>query len=334
MDNDRQMTQRSLRRRQIVLGAGAATVVGAASYWNMPGRSSESVFIARAASYDSSVSSVVRRGLAELGLSRRHVYGKSILLKPNLVEPALDAPHVNTHPDFIRAVADAFWSLGAREIIVAEGPGHCRDTYLVLEESGVRGMLSEAKLPFVDLNLDDVDPVPNRLGHTGLAEIYLPRTLRRADLIVSLPKMKTHHWTGATLSMKNFFGVMPGSCYGWPKNVLHREGIHPSILDIVGTVRPHLAIVDGIVAMEGDGPIMGDPVAMGVVVMGTNLPAVDASCCRLMGLNPHRIEYLARAENLLGPIRESAIEQRGEAIASLARPFRLMDHPDLNQFKA
>ena len=97
----------------------------------------------------------------------------------------------------------------------------------------------------------------NRMRFTSLGRFGLPEALKRADIVVSMPKLKTHHWVGATLSMKNLFGVMPGVYYGWPKNVLHYAGISESILDITATVRPHLAIVDGIVGMEGDGPIMG-----------------------------------------------------------------------------
>ncbi len=155
----------------------------------------------------------------------------------------------------------------------------------------------------------------------------MPTTLKRADLIVSIPKMKTHHWAGVTLSMKNLFGVLPGIYYGWPKNVLHHAGIGRSILDITAAVKPHLAIVDGIIGMEGDGPIMGTPKHAGVLVMGTNLPAVDATASRLMGINPWRIEYLAGASGRLGPIAERHIEQRGESIAGLAQPFQLLDHP-------
>src|SRR5262249_39612723 len=159
-----------------------------------------------------------------------------------------------------------------------------------------------------------------------LPQLYLPRSLRRADVIVSLPKLKTHHWAGVTLSMKNLFGVMPGICYGWPKNVLHYAGIGRSIVDINAAVRPHLAIVDGIVGMEGDGPIMGTPRNAGVIVMGTNLPAVDATAARLMGFDPFRIEYLRHASGRLGPIQERHIEQRGETIASAAQRFELPDH--------
>ena len=186
----------------------------------------------------------------------------------------------------MRAAAEVFRGWGAAGSSSAEGPGHCRDTQLVLEQSGLGDVLAESRLEFVDLNHDDVVFVPNRLGRTTLPHLALPATLKQADLIVSLPKMKTHHWAGVTLSMKNLFGVMPGIFYGWPKNVLHHAGIGRSILDINAAVRPHLAIVDGIIGMEGDGPIMGTPRHAGVLVMGTNLPAVDATCARLMKIDP------------------------------------------------
>ena len=195
-------------------------------------------------------------------------------------------------------------------------------------------MLAESKLEFIDLNHDDVFSVPNALGYTKLRELTLPITLRRADIIVSMPKMKTHHWAGVTLAMKNLFGVLPGICYGWPKNVLHHAGIPESILDIAATVRPHLAIVDGIIGMEGDGPIMGTPIASGLLVMGTNLPAVDATCARLMGIDPWRVAYLANASGQLGPISQSHIAQRGESIAALSLPYRLMKYPGLVELRS
>jgi uncharacterized protein (DUF362 family) len=287
------------------------------------------VLIAKAASYTDDLSQIIRRGLAELGLGRAWVRGKSVLLKPNLVEPTREAPHINTHPAVVRAVAEVFLGWDASEVLVAEGQGHCRDSEWVLDESGLGTVLDDAGIPFVDLNHDDVVAVPNRTRYTRLRQLFLPRTLERAQLIVSLPKLKTHHWAGVTLAMKNLFGVMPGVCYGWPKNVLHQEGIPQSILDINAAVRPHLAIVDGIVGMEGDGPIMGTPKHTGLLVMGTNLPAVDATSARLMGINPRRIAYLAAASGHLGPIFERHIHQRGEPIAALSQPFALLDHPSL-----
>jgi uncharacterized protein (DUF362 family) len=283
------------------------------------------VFVARAASYDADLERLIADGLRSLGLGTSWVAGRSVLLKPNLVEPTRAAPHINTHPAVVRAAAETFRRWGAREVVVAEGQGHCRDTEYVLEQSGLGEVLDAERLEFVDLNHDEVFPVANALGLTRMRRLTLPATLRRADLVVSMPKMKTHHWAGVTLSMKNLFGVMPGVVYGWPKNVLHHAGIPESILDINATVRPHLAIVDGVVAMEGDGPIMGVPRKAGLLVMGTNFPAVDATCARLMGIDPWRIGYLVTASGRLGPISARHIRQRGEPIAGLVQKFSVLD---------
>ncbi len=77
--------------------------------------------------------------------------------------------------------------------------------------------------------------------------MLLPVELLKADVIVSLPKLKTHHWAAMTASMKNFFGVVPGAVYGWPKNFLHFHGIDNSIVDLVATIRPHFTIVDAVI---------------------------------------------------------------------------------------
>ncbi len=326
-----------ISRRNWIKGAGALALVGAGGgpwLWNYSERMQRAAtFVSKATAYDATLQRKIHDGLVELGFGKQQVRNKSILLKPNLVEPTFEAPHVNTHPEFVRAVAEVFRSWDAREVFVAEGQGHIRDGWLVLEQSGLEPVLREAKLEFVDLNHDDVHPVPNALGAMKLAELYLPATLKRADLIVSLPKMKTHHWAGVTLSMKNLFGVMPGVYYGWPKNVLHHCGIDNSIVDITATVRPDLAIIDGIVGMEGDGPIMGTPRQSNLLVMGTNLPAVDATAARLMGFQPQRLPFLRVASGRLGPIREQHIEQRGESIAECAQLFALMDHPHFKQFR-
>lgn len=325
-----------LRRRDVLLGAGALFGLAGAgkALWDDAEHLQRApVVVARAAAYDATLVDVIMRGLAELGVDRQRVRDKAVLLKPNLVEPAAEAPHINTHPAFVRAAIEVFLRLDAREVFVAEGQGHCRDTFYVLEQSGFEPMLDESQTEFIDLNHDDVYSVTNRQRFTHLPRLHLPQTLRRADLIVSLPKMKTHHWAGVTLSMKNLFGVMPGVCYGWPKNVLHHAGIVQSILDINAAVMPHLAIVDGIIGMEGDGPIMGSPRVANVVVMGTNLPAVDATTARLMGFDPGRIEHLKLASGRLGPIQERHIQQRGESLASVACRFSLPDHPHFRQFR-
>jgi uncharacterized protein (DUF362 family) len=291
------------------------------------------VFVASTASYECDLTGVIRDGLGALGFGPHRVKGKSILLKPNLVEPRQDSPHVNTHPALIRAAVEVFRRWDAREVRVGEGQGHCRDSDFVLEQSGLGRILNEDQIEYVDLNHDEVYEVSNRGGYMKVDRLWLPASLQRADVVVSMPKLKTHHVAGATLSMKNLFGVMPGICYGWPKNVLHFAGIHQSILDIAAAVRPQLAIVDGIVGMEGDGPIMGTPRACGRLILGTSLPAVDATAARLMGIDPWRIPYLAAASGRLGPIRECHIEQRGEPIAAPSPPFAMLDRPGLRELE-
>ena len=85
-----------------------------------------------------------------------------------------------------------------------------------------------------------------KANYSGLGELWLPRAVLESDFVVSMPKVKTHHWAGVTLSLKNMFGVVPGMKYGWPKNLLHWSGIHESILDICATVPIHFVIADGI----------------------------------------------------------------------------------------
>jgi uncharacterized protein (DUF362 family) len=140
-----------------------------------------------------------------------------------------------------------------------------------------------------------------------------------------MPKLKTHHWAGVTLSLKNMFGIVPGSCYGWPKNVLHWAGIDNSILDINAASRPDFAIVDGIVGMEGNGPVQGTPKPCGVLVLGDDPVAVDATCCRVMGLRPEKVKYLNAAGTLLGHLDAAKIQQIGETVASARTPFAVLD---------
>ncbi len=306
------------------IGGGLALSGFSLFHWLQGSPLTAQTFIGKSSNYEGELAGLIREGLTELGISATAVKGKRILLKPNLVEPHKFSAHINTHPLVVRGAVEAFLSLGAATIVVAEGPGHRHDTLLVLEDSGLADVLHEDQIPFQDLNTLDGWTVPNIGGYTDLATLTFPRLFQEIDWIVSMAKMKTHHWTGATLSMKNMFGVMPGIYYGWPKNVLHRQGIVESILDINASLKPHFAIIDGITGMEGDGPIMGTPIDSGVIVMGGNFPAVDATCCRIMGIDPYRLSYLEEADQWLGPIRDSLIEQRGETWRSVRTSFKLI----------
>ena len=189
-----------------------------------------------AASYDADLVDVVARGLRMFDLS---VAGRRVLLKPNLVEFERGTV-INTHPAVVHAAAVAFCGAGAREVVVAEGPGHRRDTEYLVTASGLSDALADAGVRFVDLNHDDVREVNLGSRFTGASSIWLPETLLAADIVVSMPKLKTHHWAGMTAGMKNLFGTVPGAVYGWPKNVLHQRGIDESIVDLNATVRVQL----------------------------------------------------------------------------------------------
>ncbi len=321
----------TLSRREILraalIGGGLAISGASLFHWLSGPPLRASTFIGKAKTYETDFGVLIRQGLKELGVTAKVIKGKRILLKPNLVEPHRSSAHINTHPLVVRGAIEAFLHLGANKVVVAEGPGHRHDTLLVLEDSGLADVLYEDRIPFKDLNTQLGIPMPNLGGQTSMKTLTFPQLVKDVDWIVSIAKMKTHHWTGATLSMKNLFGVMPGNFYGWPKNVLHQMGIPQSIVDITATLQPHFAIIDGVTGMEGDGPILGTPVQSGVIVMGNNLPAVDATCCRIMGLNPHKIGYLDKSDQWLGPIGESFIEQRGESWRAVHHPFQLL--PDI-----
>ena len=313
-----------LGRREFLAATAGALVAGACRRRPYDSRQfahhdRSAVGLFAADEYGDGVADVVYRGLREFA---PNVNGRRVLLKPNMVEFERDTA-INTHASVVAAAADAFLRLGAAEVIVGEGPGHRRDVEYLLGVTGLFDYLADRRLSFVDLNHDDVVWTKLQSHFTNFDELALPSTLMAADLVVSMPKLKTHHWAVITAGMKNLFGVVPGSVYGWPKNVLHMAGIENSILDLAATIRPQFTIVDGITGMEGDGPIMGQPKHVGTIVMGNDVVAVDATCARVMGINPSRIGYLAEAGRFLGNLPESAIDMRGEPLARFASSFAL-----------
>ena len=283
-------------------------------------RPASRVAIRRVANYESDLAQVLFETIREFDPPVR---GKSVLLKPNLVGYKSTGA-VNTHPAVIAAARETFLKLGASEVFIGDGPALDRDTQAVLEMARMREFVGPLERVFVDLNVDDVERVTLPTHASRLRELYLPKTLRGVDFVVSMPKLKTHRWAGVTLSLKNMFGVVPGSCYGWPKNVLHWAGIEHAILDINAAVRPDFAIVDGIIGMEGNGPIEGTAKPAGVLVVGDDPVAVDATCARVMGLAPERVSHIARAGTMLGHVQQDKILQVGESIASSSTPFALL----------
>jgi uncharacterized protein (DUF362 family) len=320
-------------RRSLLIGTGAALAgLVAYPYLRRALQMKAPVFVARNQRYDGPLEQTIRDGLIASGLDPAGLHGKKVLLKPNLVEPSRKSPQMTTHPAVILAAAEVFRGWGA-DVTVGEGPGHVRDTEMALIESGVEEALDSARLEFADLNYSQLGWIKNGGRASNLKGFWFPRQVIQCDLIVSMPKMKTHHWVGYTGALKNLYGVIPGIKYGWPKNVLHYAGIPETIYDINASLPKSIAIIDGIVAMEGDGPIMGRAKPMGLLVIGTNSTAVDATLGRIMGFDPALVGYLKLAANRLGPVDEHCVEQRGETWQSVASPFRILDAPHLQDLR-
>src|SRR5579862_1313188 len=280
------MVHRQITRREVLAGSlGSLALAAACGRARHISLGPANVSVVRVPAYTQAIYDTVRRVVAQ---HNPDVRGKRVVLKPNLVEfdPGTS---INTHPMFVHAALEAFRALGAADVRIAEGPGHRRNTLDLADAAGYFQTIPKFEDVFTDLNLDEVSRVAVARPSSRLNTLYLPQTALGCDLLVSLPKMKTHHWTGATLGMKNFFGVVPGGVYGWPKNVLHWAGINESIADLHTLFPRQFALVDGIVGMEGNGPIQGTPKPAGVLVAGADLPAVDAACCRIMGIDPTKI---------------------------------------------
>ena len=191
----------------------------------------------RAAAYTQDLYDTVRRILVD---QRLNVKGKRVVLKPNLVEFDRNTA-INTHPLLVHATLEAFRATRrsrrahrrrSRTSPQHARPGRCRR--ILRYDSEVSKTSSPISISTRSPSYSCASPSRN------LRDVYLPNTILGADLMVSMPKMKTHHWVGATLSMKNFFGIIPGGIYGWPKNVLHWSGIHECIVDLSTSSRPYL----------------------------------------------------------------------------------------------
>jgi uncharacterized protein (DUF362 family) len=309
--------RQGLSRRDLIAGSAGAIALNGCSRAREP---TSLVSITRSQAYSQDLYETVRRILTHHKLN---LAGKRIVVKPNLVE--FDASTcINSHPTLVHAVYEAAKSMGAANVRIAEGPGHRRTTMELAEAAGYFDTVPGFEDLFTDLNLDDVSLRKLIRPVSKLRELYLPNTILDADLVISVPKMKTHHWVGATLSMKNFFGVVPGAIYGWPKNVLHWAGIDGCIMDLHGLFPNTFAVVDGIIGMEGNGPIQGKPKQAGVLVAGRDLAAVDATCCRVMGIDPDKVAYISGTQR-------AKIEQIGEQVAAVKQNFELS--PEFSQFR-
>src|SRR5260370_3249883 len=313
------LDRRTFLTASLGLAAGASTtaLLNRPKYHVTRRQPRSRVAILRAESYSDNLESILHSGLELFHLDLRV---KTVLLKPNLVD-YIPGNQISTLSLLLAAAVECFRCLGAKTVLVGEGPGHQRDTELVLLESCFSKELCQLKVPFVDLNRGELVMTPLLATYTRMSHMWLPRAVLEADFVVSMPKVKTHHWSGVTLSMKNMFGVVPGAKYGWPKNILHWKGIQESILDVCATGPVHFVIAAAIVAMEGNGPLNGHPRPLNRIVLADDPVAADATCARLMGLEPTRITHIRIGSQIHGNPSTTKIAQVLDTVYAHATPF-------------
>jgi len=234
-----------------------------------------------------------RRALEAIDLSPAR--GRRVLLKPNAGRVAAPESGITTHPQVVAAAIDALREAGAR-VAVGESPIVGVNTHEAFEATGIASVAAQRDCPLIDMDR-------RRFVEVALPEGQVIHSLRvcpevlEFDLIVSVPVMKTHMHTGVTLSVKN----MKGCLWRRSKVELHMlppidavdcKPIDVAIADMSSVLRPHLAVVDGTVGMEGLGPSAGQAKPLDVVVAGADAFAADAVACRLMGVEGERIAHL------------------------------------------
>jgi len=249
------------------------------------------------------------------------VRGKSVLLKPNLVRPSCHNPYaIVTDERVLLAMIGLVKDAGAREVWVGDNPGWGLPLKTALAQTGeVRNNIERmgAKVRFFDhepsVTVDNPDA-------TLFDPITLPTAVTEAECYINLPKMKTHMLALVTLGIKNQYGLILDE----QRMHFHRNDISTKVVDILRVIKPHLTVIDGIMAVQGQAPLSGSVVPdMNTIIAGTDVVATDAVACDVMGIDPMEATMLrlANAEGL-GCAELDHIEVRGDDPALIQRRFK------------
>jgi uncharacterized protein (DUF362 family)/ferredoxin len=235
--------------------------------------------------------------------------GRSVLVKPNILGAMAPEKHVNTHPALVRAVVAALVRRRAGRIMVGDNSG--MRAYGSLEHAArTAGILDVAGKHYVNFG---ESPVLVKLDSPFAKELTFSREVLEAEVLISLPKMKTHVATGITGAIKNTFGHLVGG----EKTRLHREAVGAenfarAVVDVFQVRRPDLTIMDAVWTMEGQGPSGGRPRHVGRILASDNAVALDTVMAAMMGLSPRRVPTLRIAEERgLGPADLAAVQIDG-----------------------
>jgi len=236
--------------------------------------------------------------------------GKKVVIKPNVLRASTADEHIVTHPAVLQAVLAAVEPRGPLEIVVGDNPGlfSYGDNESTFEKTG---LLAAAGKYY--RNLGD-SPRPIAFQPEFIPEVAVSREILDADVLISLPKFKSHGLTVMTGAIKNSYGCLPGA----QKARLHRiagtpERFHELIVEVFRLRIPDLFILDAVVGMEGNGPASPDLREIGLILAADNAVALDGVVARMMGLDPGRLRFLQKAGELgLGDFDEQKICIEGD----------------------
>lgn len=252
--------------------------------------------------------------------------GDKVLVKPNICAAKPSETGTVTDPELVAEICRLAAGAGG-EVKVGESPIHPFRAPRVFSRAGYGDFEKRHGFPLIDLDSAEAVEIKVPRG-VALKQEVIAKPVLECDCLINVPVIKTHLQTMVTLGLKNLKGVVPTK----DKMLIHVKGLDAGIVDLNTVISSRLTVVDGIIGMEGElGPTNGSPVHLGVVVAGDNVVEVDATCARLMGLDPHRITHLKMAEER-GLGRLDGFQILGEEIESLKRKFKRPTRTDINKF--
>jgi uncharacterized protein (DUF362 family)/Pyruvate/2-oxoacid:ferredoxin oxidoreductase delta subunit len=267
----------------------------------------------------------MRQCLAPLGGMSHFVKpGQRVLLKPNLISAFPVERAATTHPSIVRAAILLAQEAGGK-VRVGDSPG-MGTLSRAAEVGGIAAVLRETGAELVDFSEPWEFAQP---ANTVAKKLTLTKALLDADVLITLPKLKTHSQMIMTGALKNQYGLIPGALKSqWHFRLQQQEWMAALILDVNRTAKPALAIMDAIIAMEGPGPSGGTPRPVGALLAGDDLAAVDTIACELMSLSPMRVPLLAAARKYgFGETQTAAIQTAGDDW----RALRVADFKNVEQ---
>lgn len=245
-----------------------------------------------------------------------------VVIKPNAGHLGPPETSVNTSPAVVSAAVKSVKEVGPREVILAESSAVGCDTWECLEASGIGRAAEEAGVDrIVDIKREkDLIDLPIQDARSAITKVALPRFLVEADHIVNLPIFKSHVSMVFTCALKNIKGVVQDKVH----YLMHQTNLAAAMMDIWSVIKADLTIADLIRPMEGFGPHAGLPHELGCVLASRDPVALDATACRLVGLDQRKVEYFqAAAERGLGNSDFSKIELKGADIEDVRQPLYL-----------